>query len=210
MTMKKSFLTAVVCACCVTATACASQNAKPENTTESTTTQPTASQTDTTQVTTAINPTETATEKVTEKPVEIPTEIETETSVAKDYSQYLGTWTYKEVPDSIPEEILNDDTSYKMYMERLVSTTIEFKEIDGTTVNCLLYKGNIVTVAETNISGEIIDDQIEFSYTDSWNGKGHGTIMLQGDSVYLFCEEDEHGNGRIALNCDVTLSRVEN
>ena len=178
----------------------------------------TTSQISTTQPTTVIKPTETEPEKATEKTeekatapeMERITEIEPEPTAAKDYSAYLGTWKYKEVPDSIPDEIMNNDISYKTYMEHLVSTTIEFREINGSAVIFALYKGNIATVAEANITAEIIDDEIDFDYTDSWNGRGHGTIKLQGDSVYLFCTEDEHGNGRVALNCDVTLTRVEN
>jgi len=221
MIMKKILLLVLACVCCFTATACAGQTAKPENATESTvstTTPTTTSQISTTQPTTALKPTETEPEKTTEKTeekatapeMEKITEIKPEPTAAKDYSAYLGTWKYKEVPDSIPDEIMNNDTSYKIYMEHLVSTTIEFREINGSTVSFVLYKGNIATVAEANITAEIIDDEIDFDYTDSWNGRGHGTIKLQGDSVYLFCAEDEHGNGRVALNCDNTLTRVEN
>ena len=221
MIMKKILLLVLACVCCFTATACAGQTAKPENATESivsTTTPQTTSQISTTQPTTVIKPTETEPEKATEKTeekatapeMERITEIEPEPTAAKDYSAYLGTWKYKEVPDSIPDEIMNNDISYKTYMEHLVSTTIEFREINGSAVSFVLHKGNIATVAEANITAEIIDDEIDFDYTDSWNGRGHGTIKLQGDSVYLFCAEDEHGNGRIALNCDDTLKRVEN
>lgn len=219
--MKKLLLLVLACVCSFTATACARQDTKPESTTEntaSTTTPPTTSQISTTQATTIIKPTETAPEQTTEKTEEKAeepeitknAEYETEAPAVKDYSSYLGTWSYKEIPDSIPDEIMNNETSYKIYMEHLVSTTIEFREINGSTVSFVLYKGNIATVAEANITAEIIDNEIDFVYTDSWNGKGHGTIKLQGDSVYLFCAEDEHGNGRVALNCDDTLTRVEN
>ena len=211
--MKKLLLFALACACCITATACSGQNTKTEDTTESTastTTPPTTSQISTTQATTVVKSTETVPEKATEPETEKRAEIEPEPTAAKDYSQYLGTWTYKDVPDSIPDEIMNNDISYKTYMEHLISTTIEFREINGSAVSFVLYKGNTATVAEANITAEIIDDEIDFAYTDSWNGKGHGTIKLQGDSVYLFCAEDEHGNGRVALNCDDTLMRVEN
>ena len=43
---------------------------------------------------------------------------------------------------------------------------------------------------ETKILSKDIDSTIEFLKTE--------------------CTEDEHGNGRVALNCDVTLTRVEN
>ena len=219
--MKKLLFLVLACACCFTATACAGQNTKIEDTTESTvstTTPSTTSQISATQTTTVGKSTETVPKSKTEITEEKTTapefdkidDVEPKPTVAKDYSQYLGTWTYKEVPDSIPDEIMNNDISYKTYMEHLVSTTIEFREINGSAVSFVLHKGNIATVAETNITAEIIDDKIDFDYTDSWNGRGHGTIKLQGDSVYLFCAEDEHGNGRIALNCDDTLKRVEN
>lgn len=216
--MKKIFIIGMVCVCVATTTACGGQNARTDVTVESTTVQETTSLEDTTQATSVTKPTEITTEKITEgsaEKTEEPetkktAEYETEASAVMDYSSYLGTWSYKEIPDSIPDEILNNETSYKIYMEHLVSTNVEFKEINGSTVTFVLYKGNIATVAEAFVTGEIINDEIEFNYSDSWNGKGHGTIKLQEDSVHLFCVEEEHGNGRVALNCDETLTRVEN
>ena len=55
-------------------------------------------------------------EKATAPEMERITEIEPEPTAAKDYSAYLGTWKYKEVPDSIPDEIMNNDISYKTYI----------------------------------------------------------------------------------------------
>ena len=65
----------------------------------------------------------------------------------------------------------------------------------------------ILLVSATVVTAQIVDNQINFEYTDGWNGKGHGTITLNGDTVHVNCVEEEHGNGRNTLNCDETLTR---
>lgn len=74
-------------------------------------------------------------------------------------------------------------------------------------MNFELSKGNALVVADAVTSGEIRGGSIDFNYTDGFEGKGHGNILFDGDSIHVFCMEDEHGNGRISLNCDTTLTR---
>ena len=74
-------------------------------------------------------------------------------------------------------------------------------------MNFELSKGNALVVADAVTSGELRGGSIDFNYTDGFEGKGHGNILFDGDSIHVFCMEDEHGNGRISLNCDTTLTR---
>ena len=70
-----------------------------------------------------------------------------------------------------------------------------------------MYKGNVKFVADTFVTAQIINGKIDFEYEDALQGKGHGTITLNGDSVHVYCTEDEHGTGRISLDCDEDLIR---
>ena len=47
---------------------------------------------------------------------------------------------------------------------RIPTTTLDFKIIDGNKVEFELTKGNILTVADANISGLIVDGVIDFEY----------------------------------------------
>ena len=145
----------------------------------------------------------------TVKPTEKPTVAPTKASSSSEYSSYLGTWSYKRIPEEIPEEILQNEDSYQMYMERIPTVSLDFEEIDGNTATFNLQIGNIICVVGATVTSEIIDNRIDFVFDDNgWGGKGHGTIMLNGDSVYVYCVEDEHGNGnRISMDCDDTLIR---
>ena len=86
-------------------------------------------------------------------------------------------------------------------------TTLVIREINGNTVNFELSKGNALVVADAVTSGEIRGGSIDFNYTDGFEGKGHGNILFDGDSIHVFCMEDAHGNGRISLNCATPLTR---
>ena len=107
-----------------------------------------------------------------------------------NYDQYLGVWTDKET-----------ETAYK-------ATGINFIEISGNSVYFELYTGNTYQIINAKVAGEIIDGKIDFNFTDSWNGKGHGTVTLSDNSVHLYCVQDQRGNlARYTLDCDVTLTR---
>ena len=85
--------------------------------------------------------------------------------------------------------------------------------IDGNKVEFELTKGNILTVADANISGLIVDGVIDFEYIDGWGSKGHGTITLNEDSVHVYCVQNESNTYNspsyrgASLDCDETLTR---
>ncbi len=127
---------------------------------------------------------------------ESPTEPNDET----DYSSYVGQWEYTEIPEQ------NDE--YTIPEDHYIKTTLIFRSIEGSTADFELTKGNVLYVADTHLTAEIVDGKIDFNYTDGFNGKGHGTITLNGDTVHVDCVEDEHGTGRIGLNCNEDLTKI--
>lgn len=124
------------------------------------------------------------------------------------YSYYWGSWSQTEEPNEIPEEVRNNETAYKNFMNRRITTSLIIKEINGNMTTFQLTRGNIVAIADTNVTAEIVDGTIAFTYTDSWSNQGHGTITLNGDTVHVSCREDQSGhNARAHLTCDVVLTR---
>ena len=117
----------------------------------------------------------------TVKPTEKPTEAPTKAPSNSDYSSYLGKWSYTKIPENA-----NDIPS-----DHYVSTTLIIQEINGDTVKFELSKGNILTVADTIVSGIIIDGVIDFEYIDGWGSSGYGTITLNENSVHVFCVQEE-------------------
>lgn len=207
--MKKAIIIATVCSFCLIISACSWQIKETTETTTASfeTKNVTEKSSDTTKET------EKPTEKSTEEPTVAPIEVQTEELTEADYSSYLGKWSYKNMPDEIPDEILNNDTDYQMYIERIPTTTLDFKIIDGNKVEFELTKGNILTVADANISGLIVDGVIDFEYIDGWGSKGHGTITLNEDSVHVYCVQNESNTYNspsyrgASLDCDETLTR---
>lgn len=118
-------------------------------------------------------------------------------SSQSDYSSYLGSWNY--VFD-------NDGQLDENYA---VVTSVTFNKINGTTADITIFKGNISKVCQIDITGEIVDGKIDFSYDkDGWLNSGHGTITLNGDSIHLYAEVDSYGeNARMGLVCDDDLTK---
>lgn len=137
------------------------------------------------------------------KEAEKPTEAGAEPAEAanassqSDYSSYLGSWNY--VFD-------NDGQLDENYA---VVTSVTFHKINGTTADITIFKGNISKVCQIDVTGEIVDGKIDFSYDkDGWMNSGHGTITLNGDSIHLYAEVDSYGeNARMGLVCDDDLTR---
>jgi len=88
-------------------------------------------------------------------------------------------------------------------------TSVTFNEINSNNVYLTIFKGNISKVCEIDVYGQIIDGKIDFSYDkDGWENSGHGTIVLNENSIYLFADVDSYGpNARMGLVCDETLTR---
>ena len=128
---------------------------------------------------------------------EVPTEAQKKSSSNPEYSSYLGTW------ESIFDNNGELDENYA------IVTSVTFNEINGTTADLTIFRGNIAKVCQIDVTGEIIDGKIEFSYDkDGWENSGHGTVTLNENSVHLFAEVDSYGpNARTGLNCDETLTR---
>ena len=144
----------------------------------------------------------------TEAPETEPEPEPTQAPAESAYSSYLGSWSHTDEPNEIPEEVRNNETAYKTFMNRLITTSLKMKEINGNMATFELTRGNIVAIADTTVTAEITDGTIDFTYTDSWFNQGHGTITLNGDSVYVSCQEDQSGhNARAHLTCDVVLTR---
>lgn len=135
----------------------------------------------------------------TVKPTEKPTDAPTPTKVNSDssYSSYLGTWEYVNNASGIPDD------------PYAVVTSVTFNEINGSTANITIFKGNLAKVCQIDVTAEIIDGKIDFSYDkDGWENSGHGTITLNEDSIHLYAEVDSYGpNARMGLSCDDTLYR---
>ena len=135
----------------------------------------------------------------TVKPTEKPTEAPTPTKANSDssYSSYLGTWEYVNNASGIPDD------------PYAVVTSVTFNEINGSTANITIFKGNLAKVCQIDVTAEIIDGKIDFSYDkDGWENSGHGTITLNEDSIHLYAEVDSYGpNARMGLSCDDTLYR---
>ena len=213
--MKRFMILAMACSICLTASGCFSQGSGASESVAVTTQPATEKANDDTAPSASVKPTESATEKATEKAQEKPTEKPTEKATEKsvevydepDYSSYLGMWSYTYIPDEIPEEIKNNESAYNQFMSERPSIKLNFIKIENDTATFELSNGNVKFVSATVVTAQIVDNQINFEYTDGWNGKGHGTITLNGDTVHVNCVEEEHGNGRNTLNCDETLTR---
>ncbi len=127
--------------------------------------------------------------KATEQPIYETTKAPS----TSDYSSYLGVWSYKDTHE--------------------MKTTLNFQEINGINVKFELSKGNNINVADTIITGEIVDGVIDFEYIDGWGSIGHGTITLNENSVHVFCVQDESNTYKspayrgASLACDETLTR---
>lgn len=114
-----------------------------------------------------------------------------------DYSSYLGNWQY--VFDN--NGLLDNDHA--------MVTSVTFNEINSNNVYLTISKGNISKVCEIDVYGQIIDGKIDFSYDkDGWENSGHGTIVLNENSIYLYADVDRYGpHARMGLVCDETLTR---
>ena len=144
----------------------------------------------------SVRPSENASAEAPTEAEEKPTEAQKKPSQS-DYSSYLGSWNY--VFD-------NDGQLDENYA---VVTSVTFNEINGTTADITIFKGNISKVCQIDVTGEIVDGKIDFSYNkDGWLNSGHGTITLNGDSIHLYAEVDSYGeNARMGLVCDDDLTR---
>lgn len=126
-----------------------------------------------------------------------PTESTAKAPSHSEYESYLGTWKYVSNGSGIP------DDPYAMV------TSVTFNEINGSTADLRIFKGNTAKVCEIEVTAEIVDGKIDFSYDkDGWENSGHGTITLNKDSVHLYSVVDSYGpNARMGLDCDNDLAR---
>lgn len=111
---------------------------------------------------------------------------------APSYDSYVGIWANK------------DD-----YMSG--GQSVRFTKFEGNTAyfSICSISLNAARVATTDeITAEVEDDRIDFTYKDSFNNKGKGSILLEGDSIHLNAEITEMSNGGYGITSDTDMHKI--
>ena len=111
---------------------------------------------------------------------------------APSYDSYVGIWANKD-----------------NYMSG--GQTVKFIKFEGNTAYFTIssISLNAARVASTDeISAEVEDDRIDFTYKDSFDNKGKGSILLEGDSIHVNAEITEMSNGGYGISSDTDMHKI--
>lgn len=111
---------------------------------------------------------------------------------APSYDSYVGIWANK------------DD-----YMSG--GQSVRFIKFEGNTAYFTIssISLNAARVAATEeISAEVEDDRIDFTYKDSFENRGKGSILLKGDSIHVNAEITEMSNGGYGISSDTDMHKI--
>lgn len=105
----------------------------------------------------------------------------------KDYSDYIGTWSES--------------------LQKGGSRSVVIRSVDGNTVSftvSTVYPNATRLVGSNEISGEIVNGAVDFSYSDSFNNTGVGTLLFCDGYVHVTVTSNYDGSGAY-LNFDSDL-----
>lgn len=111
---------------------------------------------------------------------------------SSSYDSYVGLW-------SNSDDLLSG------------AMTVKFIRFDGKTARFTLGANsrNAARIATTDeIVADVEDDRIEFTYKDSFNNKGKGTITLNGDSIHLNAEITEMSDGGYGISGEQDMHKI--
>ena len=110
-----------------------------------------------------------------------------EKEAEKDYSDYIGTWS----------ESLQKGGRHSVVIHSINGNTVSF------TVSTV-YPNAARLVGSNEISGEIVNGAVDFSYSDSFNNTGSGTLLFCDGYVHVTVTSNFDGS-EAYLNFDSDL-----
>mgnify|MGYP002408315276 CR=1 FL=1 len=120
-------------------------------------------------------------------------------TVAMDYTQYIGKW------------INISGTVDDVYQHGGVLLEINSIENKTMTFSITHVSTNAAYIAiADDITATIEDDRVDFTYYDSFENAGEGTLLLKGDSVVAVLSDTTPGEGAMySVATNVTLSKYK-
>lgn len=111
---------------------------------------------------------------------------------ASSYDSYVGTWANK-------DDLMSGGQS------------VRFTRFEGNTAyfTVTAHSQNAARIAMTDeISAEVVDDRIDFTYKDSFFNEGEGTILLNGDTIHLTTNNTKMSDGGYGIFADTDMHKI--